>query len=121
MYPELPATQFYILLAITFTGVSIAVTIQRGLKAIERRNRTAKRMLLIGCLTMLMSWLSVAGLVLMPMVETFLLRNWADFLYLLTHFIVLTLVGLFALWLIQALSQPGGTQQEPAQSNVLLN
>lgn len=121
MYPELPATQFYILLAITFTGVSIAVTIQRGLKAIERRNSTTKRMLCIGCVTLLVSWLSVAGLVLRTLVETFLLHSWADFLYLLTHFVVLTLVGLFALWLIQALSQPGGTQQGPAQSNVLLN
>ena len=119
MVVEFPPTQFYILLAITFTGLSIAVTIQRGLKALERRSKPTKAMRSVGYWTMLLSWLNVTGLVLMQLVEEALLHRIAQSLYLLAHFVVLILVGLFAYQLVRSLSLPEGTSPESAKSNVL--
>ena len=121
MVVEFPPTPFYILLAITFTGLSIAVTIQRGLQAIERRSKSTRVMRSVGFWTLLLSWLNVTGLVFLQFVEEVLLCELAQSAYLLPHFVVLILVGLFALQLIWSLSVPEGTSQESAKNNILLN
>lgn len=118
---DYPPTPLYILLAVTFTGISIAVTIQRGLKANERRSKSNQAMRFVGSWTLVLSWLHVAGLVLMQLTVAILLCRWEELTNSLVHFLVLVLLGLFAYRLIQAISQPEETQQETGSTNVLLN
>lgn len=118
---DYPPTPLYILLAVTFTGLSIAVTIQRGLKANERRSKPNKAMRFVGCWTLVLSWLHVASLVFIELMVAILLCKWEESANSLVHFCVLILLGLFAYRLIQSISQPEGIQQETGNTNVLLN
>ncbi len=118
---EYPPTPLYILLAVTFTGLSIAVTVQRGLKANERRSNPNKAMRFVGTWTLVLSWLHVAGLVLIQFTVAILLCKWGESANFLVHLCVLILLGRFAYKLMQSISQPEEAPQETGNINVLLN
>ena len=114
-----PPTQLYIPLAIVFTGLSIAFAIQRQLTADERRKPPMQAIRWLGLAALTASWGHVSSVLLINLVAAYLLYGWPVWSNFLFHFIVLALIGVFALGLLSTFSAPEETPAVNETGNIL--